>query len=284
MPKTYYPARARWYSPAVYRWFWLRRALRLDRINFASAPGVMAGLFLPGYAFAAYGRPTIARAVAAGYLVTGAVFFVWLGYFISKLALGVMISLHVVSVLYLIGRQEIELSARWRVALSLAVFALVYFGVYFPLQGQFEQRLARPLRVGNKLVMIGARKGVESVKRGDWVAYRIDGVAGDHLHLEDGFGFGQVQAMGGERIVFSPGSFQINAAVFSRRPFMPIEGTWVVPEKHWFIWPDSVMSNAGDHRLDDSIAQLMRQVAMVGEPQYAGKPLRHWFWRRQNLP
>lgn len=32
------------------------------------------------------------------------------------------------------------------------------------------------------------------------------------------------------------------------------------------------------------MAQLMREMALVPQSSYAGKPLRRWFWRRQTLP
>jgi hypothetical protein len=287
MPKVYYPPRARWYSPLFYFGSWLRRRLLLDRIKLSSGINgcrVLLGLLAPGYAFAAYGQRTIARAVCGSYLLAAAVFVVSLGYFLSSVALAAMISLHMSGVLYLMGRQSLTLDLRWRVVSSMLAFSLVFLGVYYPLQRQFEKRLAMPLKVRNQVVIVSPRQAAGSVKRGDWVAYRINEAAGDHVYVANGFGLGQVQAVAGDRVVFTSRSWQVNDEVFPRRTYMPVHETWVVPEKHWFIWPDAAISMAGDQRQNEAVSRLMREIAMVSEPQYAGKPLRRWFWRRQTLP
>ena len=104
------------------------------------------------------------------------------------------------------------------------------------------------------------------------------------VDVANGLGFGQVQAVPGDRVAFTPRSFQVNDQVFPRRSYMPVQETWVVPEKHWFIWPDSGISISGNPQQADSVAQLMRESAVVSESQFVGKPFRRWFWRRQTLP
>ena len=287
MPKAFYPPRARWYSPIFYFWYWLRRRLLLDRIKLPSAVNlvrVLLGLMLPGYAFAACGRPTIARVVYGGYALAACTFIVWLGYVISSLALAAMVSLHVVGVLYLVGRHSPELNGRWRMVLSVTTFLLVYFCFYSPLRRQFEERLAMPLRVGDKVVMVSSRKDAGTVRRGDWVAYRIVPIREGNAFLAGGLGFGRVQAVAGDEVVFTPKSLQINGVLFPRRRYMPVNQTWVVPEKHWFIWPDSTISISGNQEQGDAVARLMCGLSLVAEPQYVGQPLRRWFWRRQTMP
>jgi len=287
MPKAYYPPRARWYSPAFYFCSRLRRGLHLDRIplpSSASVRRVSLGLLLPGFAFAAYGQRTIARAILSSYAVAAIVFIVWLGYSISSLALGVMISLHVSSVLYLIGRQSFELDFRRRLVLSLMAFSLVYLCIYYPLRTQFENRVALPLRAGNKVVVVRARQSAASVRRGEVVAYRIEPRSVNHFYLAGGLGLGRVQAVAGDRIVFTAQTAEVNGVTFPRRSFMPRNETWIVPEKHWFIWPESAIPISGNPQQNDAIIQLMRQSALVAESEFVGKPFRHWFWRRQILP
>jgi hypothetical protein len=284
MSKTYYPPRARWYSPVFYFWFWLRRRLHLESIRLPSAANVrrvLLGVVLPGYACAAYGRRTTALAIYCGYALAAAVFIVWLGYSISSLALGMMASLHVASVLYLVGRRPVTLAFPRRAALSLAVFSAVYFCIYYPLQSQFEKRIGMPLRVGNKVIMVKTHAPAGAVKQGDWVAYRLDSLLRDNVYLAAGFGFGQVEAVAGDRVVFTARDVQVNGAEFPRRAHMPVNETWVVPEKHWFIWPDSAIST---NVRNDAVARLMRESAVVAESQFVGKPFRRWFWRRQTLP
>src|SRR6185503_19488331 len=112
IPKTYYPPRARWYSPVFYFGCQLWRHLRLDRLKLSSGINgwrVLLGLLVPGYAFAAYGRRTIASAVYGSYSLAAAVFVVGLGYFLSSVALAAMISLHVSGVIFLIGRESLTM-------------------------------------------------------------------------------------------------------------------------------------------------------------------------------
>ena len=287
IPKTYYPPRARWYSPLFYPWSWIRRRVLWDRFELSSGINgcrILLGLLVPGYAFAAYGQRATARAVYGSYLLAAAISVVWLGYFPSSVAFAAMLSLHMSGVVYLMGRESFTLDLRWRVVSSMLVFSLMCLGVYYPLQRQLEKRLVMPLRVGKQVIIVSTREPAEAVKRGDWVAYRINEAAGDHVYVPSGFGFGQVQAMAGDRVVFTPQSCQVNDRVLPRRTQMPVQETWVVPEKHWFIWPDSTIGISGDQRQNEAVSRLMSDIAMVSEPQYAGKPLRRWFWRRQSLP
>src|SRR5690349_16210193 len=135
--KSYYPPRARWYSPVFYFFHWLRRRLHLDDLRLPSAPSVRRvslGLLLPGFAFVASGQRMIGRAIYGSYALATVVFIIWLGYPISSFALGLMISLHVSSVLYLAGRQLRGLDFRRRVLLSMTIFSLVYLCIYNPLR------------------------------------------------------------------------------------------------------------------------------------------------------
>jgi hypothetical protein len=116
------------------------------------------------------------------------------------------------------------------------------------------------------------------------VAYRIESRSVDHFYLAGGFGFGRVQAVGGDRVVFTRQSMQVNGEMFPGRSFMPTNESWVVPENHWFIWPESAISISGNPQQNDAVARLMRESAMVPESQFVGRPLRRWFWRRQTLP
>ena len=287
IPKTYYPPRARWYSPLFYSWSWFRRRVMLDRIKLLSGINgcrVLLGLLVPGYAYAAYGQRSVARAVLVSYLLAAAIFIIWLGYFLSSVGFAAMISLHMSGVVYLMGRESSTLDLRRRVVWSMLAFSVMCLGVYYPLQRQLEKRLVMPLRVGNQVVVVSPRHAVASVKRGDWVAYRINQATGDHVYVPGGFGYGQVEAVAGDRVAFTPQSWQVNDRVLPRRRHMPAQETWVVPEKHWFIWPDSTISISGDQQQDAAVSRLLRETAMVSEAQFAGTPLRRWFWRRQTLP
>jgi len=245
---------------------------------------LLGGLVLPGYAFSTCGRPTHARVIYGSYFLAATIFIVWLGNLISSAALALMISLHVGSVLYLMGHRTSQMSFRWRLVLALAVAFIVYRAIYFPFQLQFEKYVAMPLKLANGTLIVDPRHAAGAVRRGDRLAYRIHAASDAHVFINDGYGFGEVRAVAGDRIVFTQHNYQVNGVEFPRQPRMPALETWVVPEKHWFIWPNSAIAVSGNQQQEDSVARLMREVAMVSESQYAGKPYRRWFWRRQPTP
>jgi hypothetical protein len=64
---------------------------------------------------------------------------------------------------------------------------------------------------------------------------------------------------------------------------MPQGGELVVPENHWFVWPElaiNVHGNVGE----GPISATMLQLAIISESEFIGKPFKRWFWRRQLFP
>jgi len=54
----------------------------------------------------------------------------------------------------------------------------------------------------------------------------------------------------------------------------------VVPEKHWFIWPELTIRGHGAVP-ETTLISTMLQLATVSEQQFEGKPMKRWFWHRQ---
>ena len=67
---------------------------------------------------------------------------------------------------------------------------------------------------------------------------------------------------------------------FPRQAHMPSRGELVVPEKHWFLWPNLAINLHGNISEATADATLLR-LALVGEEQFVGKPFERWLWRRQ---
>ena len=53
-------------------------------------------------------------------------------------------------------------------------------------------------------------------------------------------GFGPVLAVPGDRVEFSTKAFSVNGVPQPLLPHMPAGGKLVVPENHWFIWPNLI--------------------------------------------
>jgi hypothetical protein len=101
--------------------------------------------------------------------------------------------------------------------------------------------------------------------------------------VRNGLSLERVLALAGDRVIFSTNSFFVNDILHTNLPHMPVSGVFIVPEKHWFIWPDLGISGYGD------VGEARINVAMLGlsdvaETSFFGKPMTRWFWRKQILP
>jgi hypothetical protein len=107
-----------------------------------------------------------------------------------------------------------------------------------------------------------------------------DAHGGGAVQVESGFGYGPVLATAGDRVEFSTNSFSVNGVTRPLLRYMPTAGEVVVPEKHWFVWPElaiSINRNVGDAAISD----VMLKLAVVPESRFIGRPFKHWFGRRQ---
>lgn len=287
MPRSatsFYPPRARWYSRlwnTAYAW---RRQLHLDALRLpreVSAGPFLLALLLPGYAYCAFGRKYVGRPMIAGYLLAVMIFLVWLGHLVAILAMGAMISLHVVSLLYLISRWPREVTVRSQVTLTLTTLLAVGLLIYLPAQRLVERHLFLPLRIGEHVLVVAAGTPARSVRRADLIAYRIESRRAGNVRLAEGFGLGQVEAVGGDTIHFGKDTYTIRGLSRPRRAHMPCEQEWLVPENHWFVWPDSSMNISGNAA---NVTPMLQDLALVPESQLVGKPFRRWFGREQVRP
>jgi hypothetical protein len=145
-----------------------------------------------------------------------------------------------------------------------------------------------PLRVNDHVVVVQRNAPATSVGRGDWVAYTFSGYyfsnhGGQGASSHTSLGLGLVLATAGDRVEFSTGKFTVNGVSRPLLPHMPDSGNLIVPENHWFIWPNLAITgnlNVGEA----SISSVMLQMASVPETQFVGKPFKRWFWREQILP
>jgi signal peptidase I len=217
------------------------------------------------------------------YVLTILVFLIWLGYPIANLVFGLMISMHVSSIIFLLNHWLSELSLVRRLLISLAILFVVSRLIYVPAMDLMEKHLAMPLRVRDRVVVANTMPGNRSIKRGDCVAYHFTGGSGHGVRIRDGYGLDPVLGMPGDLIRFGPTHFEANGKTFTRLAHMPTKGELVVPEKQWFVWPslDTVMQR---NVAEESISEAVLNSALVTKAQLIGKPFRHWFWRRQVVP
>jgi hypothetical protein len=286
----YYPPRARWYGRLLDPWLKLRREFELGRIRLPatfSFSQVVVSLILPGYAFFVKGRRHLGWAFLGGYCVAAMLFVVALGYPLGSVGFGLMISAHASSIIFLEGcwlREDCRFSLR--LVLAAVTLLTVWHICYSPLIGFAERRIV-PLNVRGNVVIMRQMSLPGGIKRGDWVMYSLESHAvgdahgeGGAVRVQAGLGMGPVLALAGDRVEFSETAFTVNGVTKPLRPHMPTSGGLVVPEKHWFVWPEFDISGHGNAS-EANLSAVMLQMSTVSEVEFIGKPFKHWFWRRQ---
>jgi hypothetical protein len=270
----------------------VRRRLALDRIHLPremTLGGLVAGFLVPGLAVYLRGSRLFGKAalIACGLLALS--FVVWFGYPAGNFAFGLLLSIHTTGFVYYCSpflRNEPFRSRMFFTLLSLIAIGGLF---YAPIRSVIQQRWLIPLRVRGNVIIVHRLGAPHDIKRGDWVMYSQNSGQTGEAHnggavwVQAGFGWGPVLAMAGDRVKFSTNAFMVNGKTQPLLPHMPTSGEVVVPEKHWFIWPELDISGHGNVG-EVNISAAMLQMATVSQEQFIGKPFKRWFWRRQITP
>jgi hypothetical protein len=279
----YYPPRARWYSPLLGVGGALRLHLALDRVRLPPGPsvlGALGGLLVPGLGFWLRGPPWLGALAVGACLFLGLLFFAAIGYPAGNMAFGLLLSVHGTSVIYLFEPWFAGARFRTRIVGSMALLFGLGGLVYLPARNWMETRWLAPLRVQDRVVVVKKARARPIVKRNDLIAYSLPGNTDHAVYVEAGFGLGPVLAVAGDRVCFTKAVFEVNGAPRPRLAHMPETGELIVPEKHWFIWPEFAVSGHGG-ATEAALSAALLEIATISEEQFAGKPFRRWFWRRQ---
>jgi hypothetical protein len=281
----YYPPRARWYGPlfrifdTVRRLTWLDRIHLPDRTSFAK---FVAGLLVPGAAFWVRRERVIGAAVFGGYVLMALVFVLWLGHALGNIAFGLMLSLHVSSILFLCNPWLAPARLGFRLLFSVCVLVAVGGLLYAPARARVQERWLIPLSVQGQVVVVQTFTSPKRVQRGDWIAYTIQATSEAGVAVQEGYGLRPVLAVAGDRVRFTASACEVNGVAFPRQAHMPSRGELVVPEKHWFLWPNLAINLHGNISEATADAALLR-LALVDEEQFVGKPFQRWLWRHQSM-
>ena len=283
LSSSYYPPRAHWYSRFLLRAGGVRRQLALDRIRLpAGVPfsQVVASFLVPGLGFYLRGLRLWGKAAMGFCALLALVFFVGLGSTVGNLAFGLLLSIHVTSLIYVLEPWLAGERFRTRLLFSAAVLFLLACLVYLPARSLIQEEWLMPLQVRGRVVVVHRLAHPGALTRGAWIAYTIDGSGENAVYLLSGFGLGPVLALPGDRVRFTKSALEVNGDPQPRLAGMPEVGEWVVPEKHWFVWPEVAMSGHGNVPAEGIAATLLR-VGTITEAQFVGKPFKRWFGRRQ---
>ena len=284
----FYPPRARWWGRLFFLpWFRLEHALHLDKIHLPDGFALhqfILSLFLLGYAFFVQGRRTLGWVFIGVYIFSVSLFIVALGYELGSLGFGLMVSAHASGIIFLEGRWlRSQTRFGFRIALAIATLISVWLAVYWPATSFVQAHWIMPVRMRGNVVIIHRLTPPAQVRQGDWVVFLLPeyytGEGG--VWVQAGFRGGAVLAAAGDKMVFSTNNFSVNGVERPRLPYMPVKGGLVVPEKHWFVWPELAIRPGAVS--EEFLSPIMLQMATVSEAQFAGRPFQHWFGRKQKF-
>ena len=248
--------------------------------------GLIAGFLVPGLAVYVRGPRLWGKAALVSCGLLFLLFIAWFGHPAGNFAFGLLLSIHISGFVYYCSPLLLEASFRSRLLFTLLTMMVLGLLIYLPIRNVILQHWLVPLRVRGNVVIVH-RLGVPyDIKRGDWVMYSLNSKQTGEAHnggavwIRAGFGWGPVLAVAGDRVVFSTNCFRVNGEAQSLLPHMPSSGEVVVPEKHWFIWPELDINGNGNA---GNISAIMLQMATVSQEQFIGKPFKRWLWRRQIL-
>jgi hypothetical protein len=280
---SFYPPRARWYSPCLSLASAMRRRLALDRVHLppgVSMAGVLASAFVPGMAFYIHGSRFWGKIALGACAVLVLVVIGWFGFPSGSVAFGLLLAIHASGLALLL---EPGLSApgfRARLLLSAGMLIVLAAALYLPARQLILDHLFFPLRINERVIIIHREALTAALHRGDTVAYSFEGFSQGELFVRAGYGLGPILALPGDELRFTKSSFEVNGVAQPRLALMPDSGEWQISEKHWFVWPQFGMTTHG-YVAGSGFAEAMISVGTISETQFLGRPCRWWLWRRQ---
>src|SRR5262245_11056907 len=177
----YYPPRARWNRHLYRAAYFFRRQLHLEDLKIPLQTTLLRFLLsfvVPGFSFFDAELKLIGRLMMVGWVVAGCVFLIWLGYSVANVAFGLMMSVHVSSVLYVLNRLSPGLPVVRRLVLSIAVLFVIGQLIYASGLNWLQNHWCLPLRKDGKVYVINcAALSGRAPRTGDLIAYQSQGAS-----------------------------------------------------------------------------------------------------------
>jgi hypothetical protein len=235
---------------------------------------------VPGLGFFLRGGRKLGLAACGVCLCLALVFVIFLGYPIANITSGLLISIHVSSIIYLLEPWLQSERLRTRIAVSLTTMLAVTTLLYLPLQHFIDEHWLRPLRLDDRVIVVRRHANLNALRRGDWIAYSFREDNRDRVFLHGGSDMARIIGLPGDEIIFKEGYFTVNGIAQTSSPYMPASGEWSVPKKYCFVWPGvAITRNRGV--MKEAVSSMLLTIGKVPDDQMIGTPFRRWFWRQQ---
>jgi hypothetical protein len=284
--RPYYPPRAPWYAPAREAGYSALAATRVQKIPTPGNIGLgafLVALIVPGFAFVLHRRPKIGTALVGMWPVLFLLGLAFLGENAGNVFLGLAISLHATSLVHLISPWLRELNAAQRILASFAAVAGLIVFAYLPLQELTYHKLFTPIVTDQGSVVVRPTRNPAGVRRGTWIVHLNTARSGGGVVIREGIAFAPVLALPGDAVAFTRAAVRVNGSDLPRQNDMPTEGSMVVPEGHWFVWPrlKVAVNTAGVDA--ETLRGVMLGQSSVPFENLRGIPFSRWFHRQQVL-
>jgi len=283
----FYPPRARRALKGRLRWYRLRALCRLEDVEacLSRTPFQLAlGMLFPPYAFCAVRSSRWRAALLILYPLLALIFLACLGLFVGNIAFGLMLSIHAGACQYLWEMREPAADFRERLLRSTFLLVAISLFIYWPARELVTRRLFFPMVVENRVLVMSPLLRRDSIKQGDWMAYRLPKrESGPHeavVIVRSGLDVQRVLALPGDRIEFGPRGYRVNGRPFAREEGMPNSGELIVPNDDWFVWPN-LSSTLHGKVPAENIASMLFELSLVPQSAYRGRVFHRWFWREQ---
>lgn len=282
----YYPPRAPWYASIREAG---HRAVAATRIQRVPTPGdvgpirLLAGLAIPGLAFVIRRHRRIGLGLMLLWPTLLLLGIACLGQMPGNLLLGLAMSLHATSVIHLLAPwlQPLRLHLRLlgAVAATLGVMVFLYLPAYEVTSANWFQ----PIVTDQGPVVVRPTRNPAEVRRGTWIVHETPRLNATGLIVRSGVAFAPVLALPGDTVEFHRATVRVNGTDLPRQENMPTEGSLVVEEGWWLVWPrlNVLVNNAG------ADAETFRDVALsqasIPFANLRGIAFNRWFHREQVL-
>lgn len=282
----FYPPRAPWYASIRETGHRVVAASRIHRIPTPGDVGplrLLAGLAIPGFAFVIHRHRRIGLGLMLLWPTLLLLGIACLGQVPGNLLLGLAMTLHATSVIHLLAPwlQSLKLHLRLLGAVA-ATFGVMVF-LYLPAYEVTSANWFQPIVTDQGPVVVRPTHNPAEVRRGSWIVHETPRLRATGLIVHSGVAFAPVLALPGDTVEFHRGTIRVNGTDLPRQDNMPTDGSLVVQEGHWFVWPrlNVVANNAG---LDgENLRGIALGQASIPFPNLRGIAFKRWFHREQIL-
>src|SRR5436190_3066690 len=209
----YYPPRAGWNRHFYEAAYALRRQLHLEDLKlpqFAITVSVwefLLCLFVPGFSFTFAGWKRFGRGTLLAWFMAFGLFIVWLGHTAANLAFGLMMSMHVSSIIHFLNRLAPGMTVLRRLGYSLGVLFVVGQLIYATGLRLFQRHLFMPLRWNEKVYVVNPRAPIANLRRGDLIAIHTERTGGNGVWIQEGYTLDKILAVPGDLVQFHRAEF-----------------------------------------------------------------------------